>query len=919
MTLAEILGTIFLGPLKLIFEVVFSLANSFIGNPGLSIIVLSLVMNIMAFPLYQRADKMQEASRDIEAKLHKGVSHIKKTFSGDEKMMILQTYYRQNNYKPMDSLKGSVSLLLEIPFFIAAYQFLSHVTILDGVPLGPITDLGSPDGLLTIGAYSINLLPFIMTIINIITSSLHLKGHPIKAKVQLYGMALIFLVLLYKSPAGLVFYWTLNNLFSLAKTILYKLENPRIIISVITAIIGFVFIVLGFVYETESIKRIVFLWMIGIALQLPMVLYLFKAKKKSNTILIEKENNTKLFLLGTVFLTVFIGILIPSNYIAASPQEFIDPGYYYNPLWYLIKCLSMAVGTFLVWMRVFYGLASKKGKRLFDVSICMLCICSLINYMFFGTNLGIISSKLQYENGMVFSITEQVVNLGVIFAVTFIMFIIMKKWKKSVSMILVVAIVSFGVMSTVNVMKVSTSVSEFSTRNMEKDEVSFKLSKNGKNVVVIMLDRALGYQLPYIFNEKPVLKEKFDGFTYYENTISFGGSTNFCVPSLFGGYEYTPVEMNKRSEEALVDKHNEAIKVLPRIFADNGYKVTMCDPIYANYQWISDTSIYDSMEGVNAYLTESMPKSEKESKESIGITKRNFFCFSVMKSMPVFVQPVIYNNGIYHQLASDSIKNIYTTQVTDSVATATGMSELFMKEYNTLSKLKNMTKVSSEKENTFLMFTNEITHEPMLLQTPDYIPSQYVDNQEYEKQNEERFTVNSKTLQVNDTKQMIHYHANMAALIQLSKWLDYLKENDVYDNTRIVIVADHGAALYQLNELVYDGADVGAYFPLLMVKDFNARDFSTSSEFMTIADVPIIAIKDIIKDPRNPYTGKVLDNSEKYKHDQFISLSWEWDIAENNGNTFSPSGWARVRENIWDKNNWKFYNEEIVLKDNKIN
>ena len=76
---------------------------------------------------------MQEQARDTEARLHKGVAHIKRVFSGDENMMILQTYYRQNNYKPTDALRGSVSLLLEIPFFMAAYQFLSHLKILEGV------------------------------------------------------------------------------------------------------------------------------------------------------------------------------------------------------------------------------------------------------------------------------------------------------------------------------------------------------------------------------------------------------------------------------------------------------------------------------------------------------------------------------------------------------------------------------------------------------------------------------------------------------------------------------------------------------------------------------------------------------------------------------------------------------------------
>jgi membrane protein insertase Oxa1/YidC/SpoIIIJ len=122
MSIIEMLETILIGPLKLVFEIIYVLANRIIGHPGLSIIVLSLIMNILVLPLYRRADDMQEKAKDIEAKLHDGVAHIKKTFSGDERMMILQTYYRQNNYKPTDALNGSVSLLLEVPFFMAAYH-----------------------------------------------------------------------------------------------------------------------------------------------------------------------------------------------------------------------------------------------------------------------------------------------------------------------------------------------------------------------------------------------------------------------------------------------------------------------------------------------------------------------------------------------------------------------------------------------------------------------------------------------------------------------------------------------------------------------------------------------------------------------------------------------------------------------------
>ena len=96
-------------PLQIIFEVIYYLAFRVIGNPGVSIIALSFIVNLLVLPLYNRADAIQEAERDMEVKLSKGVEHIKKTFKGDEQLMMLQTYYRQNGYSPLDSIKGSIS------------------------------------------------------------------------------------------------------------------------------------------------------------------------------------------------------------------------------------------------------------------------------------------------------------------------------------------------------------------------------------------------------------------------------------------------------------------------------------------------------------------------------------------------------------------------------------------------------------------------------------------------------------------------------------------------------------------------------------------------------------------------------------------------------------------------------------------
>ena len=219
MSFFSILDTVLFKPLQLLFEIIYTLANRVIANPGASIIVLSLLMNLLVLPLYKRADALQEEEKNTEQRLRRGVQHIKKVFNGDEKMMILQTYYRQNHYKPTYVLRGAISLLLEIPFFIAAYRFLSHLQLLQGASFGPIADLGAPDGLLHIFGLTLNLLPIVMTAVNLVSCVIFTKGSPLKTKLQLYAMAIFFLVFLYDSPSGLVFYWTLNNVFSLIKTI----------------------------------------------------------------------------------------------------------------------------------------------------------------------------------------------------------------------------------------------------------------------------------------------------------------------------------------------------------------------------------------------------------------------------------------------------------------------------------------------------------------------------------------------------------------------------------------------------------------------------------------------------------------------------------------------------------------------------
>ncbi|MBE7017965.1 MAG: hypothetical protein E7420_07440 [Ruminococcaceae bacterium] len=909
MTFSNILGSLLIGPLKLIFEIIFQLASRFIWHPGLVIIVLSLVMNILVLPLYRRADAMQEEARDIDIKLREGVAHIKKTFSGDERMLILQTYYRQNNYKPTDTLKGSVSLLLEIPFFIAAYQFLSHLDILNGVSLGPIADLGAPDALIVIGGLTLNLLPILMTAINVISSALYLKGFPLKAKIQLYGMALFFLVFLYNSPACLVFYWTLNNVFSLVKNIFYKLKNPRLALRILSSLIGLLSIAVGiFVITPEFIKRKIFLIGIGLLLQLPYIIPFIAAKINFGVNTAEPVPHKRFFITGCLFLVVLTGLLIPSAYISSSPLEFFSIANDYNPIWYIVSSTCLAIGSFIVWFNVFYWLASPRIKALFDKLVWCLCGVMLVNYMFFGTNLGVITPMLQYEGFLTFELKQQLFNLLIVALVALVMYFFASKWRRAATMVMLTAVIALSGMSIFNIGKINTAIVERPT-DYTDNSIQFQLSKNGKNVVVLMLDRGMAEYIPFIMKEKPVLEEKFDGFTFYANTVSYGRITNIAAPALFGGYEYTPVELNKRNNEALADKHNESLKVMPVIFSENNYKVTVCDPPYAGYSWLPDLSIYDEYPEINTYITKGKIYDADTKAAAAPVNRRNFFVFSIMKSMPLILQPTIYNNGQYCRVSSFGGEFIYTTQEYDGISRARGISMLFTDPYNVLLNLSEMSEITESATNTFLMLTNDSTHEPMLLQTPDYVPMAVVDNTEYDALNLDRFCTDGKTLRVDNYTQMSHYHANMAALLRLSDWFDYMRENDVYDNTRIILVADHGKTMYQLEEL----GSIEEYYPLLMVKDFDSHGFTTSYEFMTNADVPTLATADIIENPTNPFTGNPINSNEKTAHEQFLSASGDWELEKNNGNAFLPSTWVSVKDNIWDKNNWTFYNETSIL------
>ena len=101
------------------------------------------------------------------------------------------------------------------------------------------------------------------------------------------------------------------------------------------------------------------------------------------------------------------------------------------------------------------------------------------------------------------------------------------------------------------------------------------------------------------------------------------------------------------------------------------------------------------------------------------------------------------------------------------------------------------------------------------------------------------------------------------------------------------------------------------------MKDFGAKGFHISDEFMTNADTAYLSVQGLIDNPKNPFTGKEITMDEKTAHDQFIITTKKYQ-TNSKDKTYPESGWAVVSNNINDRKDWEFIDDEIILKEHRI-
>lgn len=806
-------------PLELIYEFIFSVSYRVSGNAVFSIVILSITVGLLSLPLYNRADELSRRTAYIEKKLKPGKDRIKKAFKGDEQVLLLQAYYKENHYHPLMIMRSSFSLLLQIPFFIAAYRMLSAALVLQGTSFGPIEDLGAPDGMIRMGSIAVNLLPVLMTAINIISGTVYSKDMGLRAKLQLYITALVFLVLLYNSPSGLVLYWTLNNVFSLLKNIVSKIIPVK----------------------TSG-----------------------QADKNQKNAGQDKVCN-RIFVFYSISCSILIGLLIPGDLLVRSVGDFLTNYRTIDLITFELHSFLIALGVFFVWGGIYHLIL--RSRKISARVMTSVFFCAAFNYFAFYKRTGDMNRYLYIRTYVDIPMTEVIINFAVMVCIILLIHILYKyNFLNLFVLISVIALIATASYSVLYLNTIRKEQVRYSFTEDQREYPQITLSAEGRNVVVIMLDRAIGRYVPYIMNNNPGLAERFDGFTYYDNSLSYGRCTIIGSPAIFGGHEYTPEMINARSDELLVDKHNEALKVMPSIFADNGYYVTVCDPSYAGYTQIPDLSVFDDMRPqVNTYITSEVmnPYFDDMVDDWSSFFDRNLFVYGVELASPMFLRKGIYDIGFFND-TNRRVSGCSYSQVTEDMYHATGQHFDFLNAYYVIRDLDTITAVTDSVDGTgtFTLLVNNTTHEPSMLSYPDYEPSMVIDNSAYIGQIENEFSYNGVTLNIDTPERIEQFQSQTAVFLALADWFDYLRDIGIYDNTRIILVSDHGRADIGINGIELGETDPNPFMfnCLMMVKDFDETGYTVSDTFITNADTPYLALNGIIDDPVNPFTGNPIQN-----------------------------------------------------------
>ena len=212
-----------LAPLEFVMKWCMMIFYKVIPNYGVAIILLTLLVKVLTFPLTKKASEGTIRMQSIAPKIKELQAKYK---DNPNKMNVeMAELYKKEGYNPM---AGCLPILIQIPIFFAMYNLFNNHFDLRGAMFIPgwIPDLSvgesvwnfSPFKLPFLGWSDLRLLPFIYVasqlLYGVVTQTPDQQGNT-QMKIMLYLMPVMFFFMLYDVPSGLLLYWIMSNVLTM--------------------------------------------------------------------------------------------------------------------------------------------------------------------------------------------------------------------------------------------------------------------------------------------------------------------------------------------------------------------------------------------------------------------------------------------------------------------------------------------------------------------------------------------------------------------------------------------------------------------------------------------------------------------------------------------------------------------------------
>lgn len=185
--------------------------HSFLPNWGWTIIVLTIIIKLLMWPVTQAQLRSSKKMNSIQGPL----KLIREKYKNNPQKLQTETMrlFKENRVNPA---AGCLPVFIQIPIFIGLYYMLRTSSEIRFQSFLWIQDLSVPDTIAMLGAFPVNILPILMGITMFV--QMKLTPTPSMDGMQqkiIMAMPFIFLIFCYNFPAALVLYWTVQNLFTI--------------------------------------------------------------------------------------------------------------------------------------------------------------------------------------------------------------------------------------------------------------------------------------------------------------------------------------------------------------------------------------------------------------------------------------------------------------------------------------------------------------------------------------------------------------------------------------------------------------------------------------------------------------------------------------------------------------------------------